>query len=258
MPYNGSGTYTLPLPGVVGGSTISSTWANATLGDIRVALSSCLVRDGQAAMSGPLAMGSNAITGLATGTNTAPALRWGANSGWYYSSDAMRLAINGVESLVVSSTAISGPAAPSFNSLNADNLNSGTVPSARMTGAYTGITQVAASLSQGLTLSGAFAANGISSTNAQSINSAGEMYAQGWFRSQVSGTGWYHQVHGGGIYMEDATYVRVYGSKQFWVGNHIVSTGRFFGNGGGFGLGGITVSASGPSGGNPGDLWLQY
>lgn len=48
MSFNGSGTYTLPLPDVVTGTTISSTWANTTLGNIATnGLSMCIVKDGQ-------------------------------------------------------------------------------------------------------------------------------------------------------------------------------------------------------------------
>ena len=39
-----------------------------------------------------------------------------------------------------------------------------------------------------------------------------------WFRS-TGNSGWYHQNYGGGIYMQDSTYVRVYGGKRFYVGN---------------------------------------
>ena len=39
-----------------------------------------------------------------------------------------------------------------------------------------------------------------------------------WFRS-TGHSGWYHQDYGGGIYMQDSTYVRVYGGKRFYVEN---------------------------------------
>ena len=39
-----------------------------------------------------------------------------------------------------------------------------------------------------------------------------------WFRS-TGKSGWYHQDYGGGIYMQDSTYVRVFGGKRFYVGN---------------------------------------
>jgi hypothetical protein len=42
-----------------------------------------------------------------------------------------------------------------------------------------------------------------------------EHYANGWFRSNTSGAGWYHQVHGGGIYMDDGTMVKCYNSVGF-------------------------------------------
>lgn len=41
-------------------------------------------------------------------------------------------------------------------------------------------------------------------------------YTSNWFRSTGS-TGWYSQTYGGGIYMTDSTYVRVYNSKLFYA-----------------------------------------
>jgi len=46
----------------------------------------------------------------------------------------------------------------------------------------------------------------------------------GWFRS-VGATGWQSVTHGGGIYMEDTSWVRVYNSKGFYVSNAIAATG---------------------------------
>jgi hypothetical protein len=77
MSRNGSGTYTLPAGNpVVTGTTISSSWANTTLNDIATALTGSVAADGQTPMSGPLAMGSNKITGLATGTASGDAVNW--------------------------------------------------------------------------------------------------------------------------------------------------------------------------------------
>lgn len=39
-----------------------------------------------------------------------------------------------------------------------------------------------------------------------------------WFRS-TGNSGWYHQDYGGGIYMEDSTWIRVFGGKRFYVPN---------------------------------------
>ena len=39
-----------------------------------------------------------------------------------------------------------------------------------------------------------------------------------WFRS-TGNSGWYHQNYGGGIYMQDSSWVRVFGGKRFYVGN---------------------------------------
>ena len=39
-----------------------------------------------------------------------------------------------------------------------------------------------------------------------------------WFRS-TGNSGWYNQIYGGGIYMQDSLWVRVFGGKRFYVGN---------------------------------------
>jgi len=62
LPRNGVGTFNLVAGNpVVSGTTIQSSWANNTLTDIAGGLTSSLSRDGQAAMTGPLPMGSNDI-----------------------------------------------------------------------------------------------------------------------------------------------------------------------------------------------------
>ena len=50
-------------------------------------------------------------------------------------------------------------------------------------------------------------------------------FSSNWFRS-TGQTGWYSETYGGGIYMVDATWVRVYNNKAFYVGNEIVATGN--------------------------------
>lgn len=42
-------------------------------------------------------------------------------------------------------------------------------------------------------------------------------YMSNWFRS-TGDTGWYSENYGGGIWMNNSTQVKVYGSKQFWCG----------------------------------------
>lgn len=67
MSRDGSGNFSLVAGNpVVTGTTITVTWANTTLADIATALTGSLARDGQAAATGPLNMGSNAITGATT------------------------------------------------------------------------------------------------------------------------------------------------------------------------------------------------
>jgi hypothetical protein len=57
------------------------------------------------------------------------------------------------------------------------------------------------------------------SGSAITVNS---VYAGNWFRS-TGNSGWYSETHGGGIWMSDATWVRVYNNKQFYADNIIQS-----------------------------------
>lgn len=51
------------------------------------------------------------------------------------------------------------------------------------------------------------------------------VYATNWFRAKGQ-TGLYCEDFGGGIYMVDTTWLRVYGSKKFYVQNEIAATGE--------------------------------
>jgi hypothetical protein len=77
MPYNGSGTYSLPAGNpVVTGSAISSTTTNNTNSDIATALTNCMTRDGQSPPTENIPMGGNKLTGLASGTASGDALQY--------------------------------------------------------------------------------------------------------------------------------------------------------------------------------------
>ena len=77
MPFNGSGTYTLPSGNPVAtGTTISSTTTNNTNSDIATALTNCLTRDGQSTPSANLPMNSKKLTGLAAGTTAGDSVRY--------------------------------------------------------------------------------------------------------------------------------------------------------------------------------------
>ena len=101
MPFNGSGTYSLPGGNpVVTGTTITSSWANTTLADVATALSAVLVRDGQAAMTGTLNLGGNRLSNLHPGSAASPSLFWtgnGINTGLYApADDQIGISIDGV------------------------------------------------------------------------------------------------------------------------------------------------------------------
>jgi hypothetical protein len=77
MPFNGSGTYSLPAGNpAVTGTTISSTATNNTNTDIATALTNCLTRDGQSTPSANLPMNSKKLTGLAAGTSAGDSVRY--------------------------------------------------------------------------------------------------------------------------------------------------------------------------------------
>lgn len=57
------------------------------------------------------------------------------------------------------------------------------------------------------------------------------IYSNSWFRSNGQ-TGWYNQTYAGGIYMLDTTWVRTYGSKNFYCDQLIrAEAGIAWGNG---------------------------
>lgn len=56
------------------------------------------------------------------------------------------------------------------------------------------------------------------------LNVGGDIRATSWIRTDGD-TGWYSQSYGGGIYMTDSTYVRVYNNKSFYVSGNILATG---------------------------------
>ncbi|MFM5095035.1 tail fiber domain-containing protein [Aeromonas rivipollensis] len=48
--------------------------------------------------------------------------------------------------------------------------------------------------------------------------SYGTVYMNNWFRS-TGPTGWYNETYGGGIHMQDSTWVRTFGNKKFHIAN---------------------------------------
>lgn len=57
---------------------------------------------------------------------------------------------------------------------------------------------------------------------------SGSVRATNWFRS-IGTTGWYSETYGGGVYMVDTTWVRVYNSKSFLVSGTTATTTLYVG-----------------------------
>lgn len=67
--------------------------------------------------------------------------------------------------------------------------------------------------------------SGASFSTGGNITASGAVYASNWFRS-YGVSGWYNETYGGGIYMEDTTWVRVYNGKNFYVpGSQLIAGG---------------------------------
>ena len=61
MPRDANGLYSLPLPAVAAGTTITTLWGNTTTQDIAAALTDSLSRTAQGGMSGPLRLISGTV-----------------------------------------------------------------------------------------------------------------------------------------------------------------------------------------------------
>ncbi len=146
MPRNASGTYTLPAGNpVVAGTTIDAAWANQTLSDIANELTNSLSRTGAGGMLAP--------SRVADGSISAPGLSFlnETNSGWYRAGAFnVRLAVNGIDVLQTTPTAVTVPSAVQFTSMNAviAGLPTPTTPSAAANKQYVDTTITAASTSQ--------------------------------------------------------------------------------------------------------------
>ena len=82
----------------------------------------------------------------------------------------------------------------------------------------------AVTMSSNATVGGTLGVTGVLTTTAQA-NLSGGSTAATWYRSTGS-VGWFNDTYGGGIYMIDATWVRIYGSKALYVANEIAATGN--------------------------------
>ena len=54
---------------------------------------------------------------------------------------------------------------------------------------------------------------------------SGSVYTSNWYRT-TGAVGWYSETYGGGIFMQDATWVRTYGGKSFLCAGTIASSGN--------------------------------
>jgi hypothetical protein len=108
----------------------------------------------------------------------------------------------------------------------ATNGSSGNVGIGTTTPGYTLDVNGSMRATGNITTGGTFNGNGsgLNSVNAVSLSSAGDnVSTAGWYRS-VGNVGWFNNTYGGGLWMQDSTWIRTYGSKNFYVqsGNMVV------------------------------------
>jgi hypothetical protein len=127
MSFNGSGTFQINTAGqpVVSGTVISSTAFNALTADLATGLSTCITKDGQTTPTANIPMGSNKLTGLASGTVATDA----ANLGQVQSTVAKLLgSVSGADTITAAGTpAITAYAAGQMFYFVAAGANTGAV-----------------------------------------------------------------------------------------------------------------------------------
>lgn len=194
MPFNGSGTYTPPgadFPAVTG-TTISSSKYNNVVNDIASALTGVVTRDGQSPMTAALPMGGQLITGLGTGSVSAPALSFtgDADTGVYKPGAAQwAVSIDGTQRLLVNATGISGDGSQ-LTALNGTQVTTGTIPVARLNGGTAaqfvrGDGAYSSTLTAGLTLGDSLTINGAVQRRAE-IQDSGNSNRGGYLRTGAS------------------------------------------------------------------------
>ena len=134
MSYDGNGQYDLPTPQypAISGEIIRADYYNDILTDLASALSTVLVRDGQAAMTGNLPMGSKKITGMANGNDpqdavtflqvfTSPDFTDATMLGATFTVSATATVIGGT-TFTVTSTTVTLPAATSIGNVSSTEI----------------------------------------------------------------------------------------------------------------------------------------
>ena len=86
----------------------------------------------------------------------------------------------------------------------------------------------------------------------------GQIYSanNGWFRVRGSGNGIYWENHGGGWFMQDSSWMRVYQDKNIYTGGQMRAGDFTYPDGGRVAR--TTNSQSAPSGGNDGDVHIVW
>ena len=109
--------------------------------------------------------------------------------------------------------------------VTADKLASNSVTADKITNSsITGAKLAADSVTADKIATGAVGTTEISTSAEPTVST---IYSNNWFRSNGN-SGWYNQTHGGGIFMDDSTWVKTYGGKNFYCSGIIRADGGFY------------------------------
>lgn len=190
----------------VAGSSVSFTvdeWSGATgsYSSWNVSLT------GKTGATGP--SGTNGVTSASGGTGITVSGATGA----------VTITNTGVTSLTTSSGLSTNTSATGAVSITNTGVTSAVAGTGVTVSSSTGAVTLSIGQSVSTTASPTFAnilATGYVAVGGTGYTDAGSVSASGWFRSKGQ-TGWYSQDYGGGIYMIDTTWVRVYNDKNFYA-----------------------------------------
>jgi hypothetical protein len=188
---NSSGTYSLPSGNpVVSGTTISSTWANNTLSDIRTEITDSLSRSNKGGMLAALS--------LANGTVAAPGLTWSSDSdcGLYrIGSNNIGWAVNGAKVVDVGTAGVG--ITGTLSATGAATLSSTAAVTGLITGSAGASLTQSASNTAGLVVTGNGTAAGITATGgATGIGVVGTGGGTSGYGGQFTGVGAFDGVRG--------------------------------------------------------------
>lgn len=113
---------------------------------------------------------------------------------------------------------ITNAATTTTTALNASTVQAGNITAASTVSDYVGAINIKATNIESTNVN-ADTVTAVNS-NSQTSRALGESYAGGWFRTMGDG-GWYSEKWGGGLYMDDSTWIKAVNNKSIYTGGQV-------------------------------------